>query len=217
MTLPAYVFHLAEAANWPSIQQHGLFSTSALLDLAGIRGEEGARFERQHRPNYTELPNGVQVRDQKPMPPEALMQCLIGMSPAEWYQLINSKVFFWLDSDRLNRQRGACEPRPQVVLVVDTDRLVARHAERIALTPINTGNARRRAARRGRCTFVPYWIWVESGWSSETEGLGTRRCERSHQPVELSVADAVPDIMRFVVRVHWLEPGEIFLERANDI
>src|SRR5919109_2089708 len=128
MKLPAQVFHLAEAANWQSIQQHGLLSTSALLDLAGVRGEKGARFKREHRPTHTELPNGVQVRDQKPMPPRALARCLIGMSPAEWYQLINSKVFFWLDPDRLDRQRRACEPRPQVLLVVDTQRLLPRHA-----------------------------------------------------------------------------------------
>ncbi|MGH6927237.1 MAG: DUF7002 family protein, partial [Dongiaceae bacterium] len=30
------VFHLAEAANWPSIKRHGVLSTRALLDLAGV-------------------------------------------------------------------------------------------------------------------------------------------------------------------------------------
>ena len=68
MMLPAHIFHLAEAANWPSIQQHGLLSTSALLDLAGVREKERAQFERLHRPIHTELPNGVHIRDQKPMP-----------------------------------------------------------------------------------------------------------------------------------------------------
>src|SRR5919106_3425602 len=135
MTLPAQIFHLAEAANWPSIQQHGLLSTSALLDLAGVRGKERAQVERQHRLTYTELPNGVHVRDQKPMHPQTLARCLIGMCPAEWYRLVNSKVFFWLDPNRLNRQRRACEPRTQVVLVVDTQRLLARYAERMALSP----------------------------------------------------------------------------------
>jgi len=124
--------------------------------------------------------------------------------------LINSKVFFWLDVDRLNRQRRACEPRPQVVLEIDTEGLLAQHAELIALSPINTGNARRRPAKRGRCTFVPYSVWIESGWSNETQGLGSRSHARSHQPVELTVADAIADIMGFIVRVHRLGPGEIF-------
>lgn len=215
MKLPAQVFHLAEAANWRFIRQHGLLSTSALLDLADVRGEEGDRFERQHRPTHTELPNGVQVRDQKPMPPQALARCLIGMSSAEWYQLINSKVFFWLDPNRLNRQRRACEPRPQVVLIVDTQRLLARHAERVALSPINTGNARRKPAVRGRSTFVAYTAWSESGWSSEATGLGTRLRARSHRPVELTVARAVPEIMDMVVRVCRLGPGESFCSRVD--
>jgi len=73
----------------------------------------------------------VQVRDQRPMPAKALKQCLVGMTPAEWFALINSKVFFWLDVDRLNRQRRACEPRPQVVIEIDTEGLLAHHAERM--------------------------------------------------------------------------------------
>jgi hypothetical protein len=157
---------------------------------------------------HIELTNGVQLRDQKPMPASALKKCLVGMTPPEWYALINSKVFFWLDTARLNRQRGACGPRHQVVLEVDAGRLVARHAEGIALSSINTGNARRRPAKRGRCTFVPYWIWIESGWSSESEGLQTPPRGRSHCPVELTVTAGVSNIMNFVVRVHRLGPGE---------
>jgi hypothetical protein len=208
--LPAYVLHLAEAANWPSIQRHGLLSTRTLLDLAGVQGEAGARFEREHRPNHILLPNGIHVRDQKPMPPQALARCLIGMSPADWYQLLNAKVFFWLDADRVNRQRGACSSRPQVVLVVDAQHLLARHAERTALSPINSGNARRKPAIRGRNTFVPYAAWSETRWASEATGLGTRRRPRGHRPVELTVAGGVPDIMDMVVRVQRLEPWESF-------
>ena len=206
----AHVYNLAEVANWPFIRRGSLLSTKALLDMADLHGDERERIECRQRLEHVELPNGVQLRDQKPMPANALKKCLVGMTPSEWYALINSQVFFWLDVDRLNRQRGACEPRPQVVLEVDTARLLTQHAERIALSPINTGNARRRPAKRGRCTFVPYWVWVESGWSSETEGLGTRSRGRSHQPVELTVANAVSDIMSFVVRVHRLGPGETF-------
>jgi hypothetical protein len=28
--------------------------------------------------------------------------------PEDWFELLNSKVFFWLDVRRLNRQRLAC-------------------------------------------------------------------------------------------------------------
>jgi hypothetical protein len=213
--LPAQVFHLAEASNWPSIQRHGLLSTSALLDLAGVQGEKRAPFERRHRPAHSALPNGVHVRDQKPMFPQALARCVIGMSPEDWYHVINSKVFFWLDPARVDRQRNACEPRPQIVLVVDTQQLLARYAKNVSLSPINTGNARRKPAVRGHSTFVPYGVWLESGWSSEAAGLHTPVRARSHRPVELTVDGAVPDIMNMVVRICPLGPVESFCLGAN--
>ncbi|MBW4614097.1 MAG: hypothetical protein KME21_12635 [Desmonostoc vinosum HA7617-LM4] len=210
MKLPDRVYHLAEAANWPSIQHHGLFCASKLLDLAGLTGAERERLERRQRLEHTELPNGVQIRDQRPMLPAALESCLVDLTPAEWYALINTRVFFWLDPDRLNRQRAACEPRPQVVLVIDTAKLVSIYSQQIAVTPINTGNARRRPARRGTATFVPYPTWVESGWTSEAKALGTPERKRSHFPAELTVVEAVPDVMQFVISVCDLSPGQPF-------
>lgn len=208
--LPPHVFHLAEEANFSSIQQYGLLSTSALLDLAGVHGEERIRMEHCRRTIHTKLSNGPYLRDQKPMPPQALARCVIGMQPADWYRLINSKVFFWLDPDRLNRQRQACEPRPQIMLLIDTTRLLDRYGEKASVSPINSGNARRKPASRGRSTFVSYASWSESGWESESAGLGTRTRPRSHQPVELTIDGAVPDIMNFVIRVQRLESGESF-------
>lgn len=67
-TLPARVYHLAEAANWPSIRRSGLLSTTALLDQAGVQGNKRERIERSQRLQHLVLPNGVQVRDQKPLP-----------------------------------------------------------------------------------------------------------------------------------------------------
>jgi hypothetical protein len=208
--LPPHVFHLAEEANFDSIQRYGLLSASALFDLAGIYGEERITLERAPRPIHTKLPNGTYLRDQKPMPPQALARCLVGMEPADWYGLINSKVFFWLNPDRLNRQRRACGPRPQIVLVIDTKPLLDRHAKRASVSPINSGNARRKAALRGQSTFVSYAAWSESGWESEATGVGTPPRPRSHQPVELTIDRAVPDIMDFLVRLHRLGPGESF-------
>lgn len=208
-TLPPRIYHLAEAANWPSIRRSGLLSTTALLDQAGVQGEEREQIERSQRLEHLILPNGVQVRDQKPLPARALAACLVGMEPSEWYGLINAQVFFWLDMDRLNRQRLACGSRSQVVLVIDVERLVARYDERIALSRINSGNARRRPAKRGRCTFVPYREWMTSGWSSEMEGLGLGPRERSHPPAELTIAGEATDIMNCVIDVHRLRPGEL--------
>ena len=211
-----YVYHMAEAANWPAIQRDGLHSASTLLDIAGILGQNRECLEKHQRLTHTVLPNGVQLRDQRPMPPEALVTCLIGISPAEWYALINTHIFFWLDPARLNRQRAACEPRPQVVLTVDAGRLLAAYGERIALTPINTGNARRRPARRGTATFVPYVAWVISAWTSEAASLGTSVRSQSHPPVELTIPGSIPDIMQFVVDVQQLAPSQSFTPFPSD-
>lgn len=204
------LYHMAEATNWPAIQRDGLHCASTLLDLAGMRGEDRERLEKHQRLTHTELPNGVHLRDQRPMPPAALTACLISIVPSEWYALINARVFFWLDPARLNRQRAACDPRPQVILTVDASKLVAAYAEKIAVTPINTGNARRRPARRGPATFVPYTTWVASAWASEAASLGTPVRPSSHPPVELTIAGSIPDIMQFVVGVQQLAPGQSF-------
>lgn len=210
MQLPDRIYHLAEAANWPSIQRHGLLSASRLIKAAELTKADRNRLERSQRLTHTELSPGVQIRDQCPMPPAALERCLCGMSPADWYAMINARVFFWLDVDRLNRQRAACEPRPQVVMAVDTAALVAAYGKRVAVTPINTGNARRKPARRGAVTFVPLTEWIRTGWESEAAALGFPSRRRPHQPVELTVIDAVPDIMRFVVGTFALPAGSRF-------
>jgi hypothetical protein len=195
--LPARIYHLAEAANCLSIRRNGLQSASRLMRAAGLARADQNLLERTQRFAHTVLPTGVHIRDQRPMPAAALKGCLCDMSPADWYALINSQVFFWVDPDRLNRQKAACEPRPQVVFVVDTAALVAAHE-------------RRKPARRGTATFVPLAEWTRSGWKSEAAALGLPLRKRSHQPVELTVLDAVPDIMCYVVGVFALPAGQPF-------
>jgi hypothetical protein len=210
MRLPSRIYHLAEASNWPSIRRSGLLPASELLTRAGVVGADRDRLERAQRREHTVLPDGVHIRDQRPMPPSALAGCLVGLAPDEWYALINRRVFFWLDPDRLNRQRAACALRPQVVLTVATAGLLAAHHDRIELSPINSGAAMRRAAKRGAGTFVRYAAWVDSGWAAEAAALGTAGRKRSHPPAELTVVGPVADVMRYVVRSTALGPGKVF-------
>lgn len=208
--LPPVVYHLAEAVNWPSIEREGLLSARALLEMAGITEEERRQIGREQRTGSLLLPGGMVIRDQRPMPAAALERCLHGMTPAQWYELLNSQVFFWLDVERLNRMRMASHKQAQVVMTIDTARLLSHHSERVYLTPINTGNARRQPAQRGASTFVPYQTWLESGWASESLSLGTAPRPRSHQPVELTVTDAVRNALECMRAKHYLEPGEPF-------
>ncbi|QQS13882.1 MAG: hypothetical protein IPK81_06660 [Rhodospirillales bacterium] len=157
----ARVFHIAEAANWPSIRRDGLLSASALVARAGSRPDDRAAIAGQRAARVV-LSDGSVIRDQAPMPPDALRGCLVGMRPTQWYALLNGKVFFWCDADRVERHLRACRRTPQIVLTIDAGALLARHRDRAHVAPFNTGNARRRPATRGRATFVPWSTWMES-------------------------------------------------------
>lgn len=105
------------------------------------------------------------------MPPSALAGALEnGLEPADWYALLNSFVFLWPDRERMDRQRRACGSRPQVVLTFDSAALLDHFQAEAFVSPINSGNARRKAARRGRDTFVPYTAWLRQGWRTGRSG-----------------------------------------------
>jgi hypothetical protein len=199
MELPAYVYHLAELSNWPSIQKHGLLPSNDLIAESGLSRIRKKVVSTQQRDGHTILPNGVEIRDQLPMPPEFLERCLIGMTPSEWYANLNSRVFFWLDIDRLNRMCKACSGRPQIALKFDVQRILAKYRSKIELAPINTGYARRKPAKRGAATFVPLTKWLRSGWESETFALGTSTRSQNHEPVELTVRSGMPDACDFLL------------------
>ena len=121
------LYHLTDGAAWPSIRTRGLLSTSALLDLYGFRGPARLEFESMRRGatmvlKADGLPDVV-LRDQSPMSDRGLLKCLLdGMTPRQWYELLNRKVFFWTSERRLQRLIGAKAGRdvPQLVLTIDT-------------------------------------------------------------------------------------------------
>ena len=196
--LPAHAYHLADAENWPSIQRVGLHCATALIRQAGLRGAAARPFS-FHRAVSPVLPSGVRLRDQSPMPPSALERCLDpGLTPADWYALVNAHVYFWLDTDRLARHRAACAKRPQIVVTLDLPGLLARYRAHAFVTPFNVGNARRRPASRGQRTFVPLDAWLATRWASEARP-GDKPRARAHPPAELAIAGAMPDVMDFVV------------------
>ncbi|HEV2066807.1 MAG TPA: hypothetical protein VGR08_08220, partial [Thermomicrobiales bacterium] len=106
--MPDRAYHLTDAGNWPSIERIGLLSTRELLQLAGVPKDERERLGRWHRPARAMIVPGITLTHQRPMPPAALRRCLVdGATPESWYELLNSRVFFWFDPKRLNRLRQA--------------------------------------------------------------------------------------------------------------
>jgi hypothetical protein len=165
------LFHMAERGSWPSIQRHGLLSTSALLDAVGLTGTDRRRIEAERRPENVTLRHKVfgeiVIRDEKPMDDTGLIRCLQdGITPAEWYRLLNARVFFWLTEDRLHRllSAGAYRDNEHDVLELDAAALVAAHRTAITLSPINSGCTKPMPHPRGHQTFksiadYPYAHW----------------------------------------------------------
>jgi hypothetical protein len=144
------------------------------------------------------------------MPPATLARHLGGgMMPEDWYELLNSKVFFWLDRERLDRHRHACRASEQIVLTIDAARLLARYGSVSSVSPINSGNVMRAAVWRSTATFVPYDRWLTHGWIDEQQP-GIKARPNGHRPVELAIDTAVVDIMAYVTTVTPLKVGESF-------
>jgi hypothetical protein len=67
---------------------------------------------------------------------------LNGVTPRDWYETINSKVFFWVQEERLHGLLNARAYRilEHDVLVIDTASFVAAHESQIWLCHMNSGN-----------------------------------------------------------------------------
>lgn len=139
------LYHMAEDGSWESIQKIGLLSTSALLDKFEIAGERRQEIKSSRRPKIVEISHPelgrALIRDNKHMHEKTLERCLVGMTPREWYETLNRKVFFWLEEKRLINLLGAraYRDRPHLVLEVETAELLRRHGDSVSLSPTNSG------------------------------------------------------------------------------
>ena len=203
------VYHMATLGSWPSIQRRGLLSTSALLDLFEVAGDERQRIEATRRPDSVTITHATHgsatIRDQKPLHDSMLLRCLQGKATVEqWHRLLNSRVFFWVDETRLEtlRKARAYRDERQTVIFADTRQLVQRYGPRIRLAHINTGATRSVFHYRDFDTF------------KTIEAFDRRKV------VELTIDYSVPDVADFVVRVENMggtdEPEAIFPEPPGD-
>lgn len=193
------LFHMAEAGSWPSIREHGLLSTTALLDLFAI--PPAARLpleERKRRDSVTlfDPAHGeVVIRDNKPITEVVLRRTLVGMTEADFYRTLNGRVFFWLTEARLDKLRSAppYRHRKHDILVIDTAALLERHGDRVELSPMNSGAVHPSANYpRGVGTFEPIGSYP---WTQRVA------ISRSEPIVELTVPYAVPDVAEFTIDV----------------
>ncbi|AJP73431.1 DUF7002 family protein [Sphingomonas hengshuiensis] len=202
------LYHMAHDGAWEAIHSHGLKSAAALLDSYGVVDPRRHLLGSCRRPesvplNADGLPLAV-LRDQKPMHDDALAKCLQdGLTPQQWYELLNSRTFFWLSKSRIWRLLGAKAYRgvTQTVLTLDTASLVAKHKERIWLSPINSGSTLFKPQPRGLATFkrIADFPFAERAKSRALE----------NNVVELVVDHSVPDVADFVLAVHSVRNDQI--------
>jgi hypothetical protein len=194
------VYHVSEAGSWPSIQRHGLLSVGALLDLFEVTGPEREELMTARRANSVTLSHPQHgravVRDQKPVSEAKLADCLLDMTPAEWLRLLNSRVFFWLDPQRLDELLAAKKyrERSHEVLTFDTASLLSAHGHHASLSPINSGSTLYKPAARGTITFRSIALY----------DILERRA-----PVELTIESGVADARDHVVRVEERRGAEL--------
>jgi hypothetical protein len=192
------LYHMAEEGSWPSIREHGLLSTTAVLDLFEIPEPQRSTLEAQRRPESVAIHHPVHgtawIRDNKPINETVLRRTLDGMTEAEFYRTLNGRVFFWVSPARLETLRSAppYKAREHDILELDTAALLARHGDRVELAHLNSGAVHPAANYpRGAGTFRKIADYP----------FGERRRISNEPLVELTVPYSVPDVRDFVVDV----------------
>lgn len=202
------LYHMAEHDAWPSVERHGLLSTSALLDLFEKTGPERERLEAAHRPESVSILHPVHgravIRDQKPMSDGGLRRCLTGATPREWYLILNAKVFFWPHEERLKTLLDAHAYRKhrQCVITVDTRKLIAGHGDRILLSPMNSGATKPMPHPRSPETFLPIADYPFDRWRR-------KRGKALKAVAEVAVTHSVPNVSEITLEVTIWHQGKV--------
>lgn len=201
---------MAAAGSWPSIEAHGLLSTSRLLELWRVSPPEWREsLLHQRRPRSLVISDPVlgdaTIRDQIPLDPRSLEEALTDMTAEEWIENLNGRVFFFLQRQRLESLVNArsYKNHEQTVLTMDTAAVVGRYGPQIELCRMNSGFAQPHSkARRGSSTFLS----ISDFYHPNRDAPRERPQWDVH---ELTVPLAVADVLEFVVQVDRVKGEEL--------
>jgi hypothetical protein len=196
-----YLYHMAMKDSWASIQKNGLLPTNDLLDLFDVDEVQRQSLTSKRRPHSVEINHPTHgmaiVRDQIPLYDADLQKCLTGgLTPEDWHERLNERVFFWLTEERLKRLMcaGAYRKLEHLILKVPTQAIIENYRDSIELSPMNSGCTKPMPHPRGPDTFLsidnyPYDFWKK-----------VRRRKAGERVVELTVIGGIPDISKYVVQ-----------------
>jgi hypothetical protein len=199
---------MAEKDTWPLIKQHGLLTSNQIIERSDLEQAQIEVKKHAHRANketYNVTGIGtVSLRDQVPMAPKRLALALSdGLSPKDWYSLINERVFFWAEEERLNRLLNArlYSKLEHDVLTISTESLLHSHSANIRLSHMNSGNTFPSPHKRGADLFKTIQEY-------EVKANGNPK----KPVVEITVLDGVPDIASHVISVRRMKGSNILEE-----
>jgi hypothetical protein len=165
------LYHVTSPGALPGILRHGLLPTSCLLALFEVVGAEQTRITRQRRSESKPITHPVHgvaiITDNIPLNEAKLAACLDdGLTPVDWLEILNQRVFFWPDERSLDDllDARANRGRDRLVLAFDTLSLARQYGLRMELSPINSGSTLYQPARRGRSTFSPLPKYDYATW-----------------------------------------------------
>ena len=207
------LYHIAWGGSWPSIKEHGLLSTKALLRSYGNSEDRITALTQARRHHWVEIncpgrPRAV-LRDQKPLTDAGLRRALPdSVEPWQWYDLINSMVFFWPTKKRLKTMVSASAYREveHDVLLVDAETLVRLEESNIRLSRMNSGSTTRMAHPRDIDLFKRF-----EDYPFETR---LRKQGRERAVAEVCVMERVNRVQEAVIEVKRGSAEEILAELA---
>src|SRR5580693_1640978 len=117
------LFHVVAAGSWESLRQHGLRSTDHIVGTGGLPVTTADRLlhERRARSFTFEHPQlgRVTVRDHKPLQLHNL-KLPPGVTVPQWLALLNERVFFWVNPERMKGFLAIYHGEDHDVITVDT-------------------------------------------------------------------------------------------------
>ena len=214
------LYHLTWRGAWPSILEHGLLSTNALLDRSTKSNSERNAIGCHHRSKCMSVegeesdtpPLKAMIRDQNTIKDDKLEAYLkvIGMSAKDWYRRQNARVFFFLKSElpRNGRERGlvalAKKYEQQDMIIVCTKSLINAHFHKIDLSHYNSGfNLMDAKAPKVADAYRKH-----DSLFLRIENYTYKRDNRKNQVNELTVIGGVPDIREHVIKIVEMNHGK---------
>lgn len=198
------LYHMADPRNFASILRRGLLSTSALLDLCRVNGEQRVSIESSHRPRTIAIEHPshgmAYVRDQRPMDDSGLRRSLPRTTtPRQFYEFLNGRVFFWLTHKRLSTMNAAAayDAMDQIVFTLDTAGVVRDQHDAILLSAMNSGATKPMPHPR---SIEMFRTILDFDWNM--------RRSRRNRIVELTVTRSMPNFMQHLIRVEVWRGGE---------